>query len=374
MPHIYLDDQGMRIVWTYLEDLWTTESLDGRTLSPPRRLELPVSTGWKEGGGPCFKDEQGRYVMQFGSDRSSDHEWATYLCWSRDFVNWSAPARVGQRISYLVQEEGRYLGVAFDRTSDDEAQPAAMTSRDLLQWERLGKTTGWRMNCSERSILRREDGTYEMYSVFRTKPFPARYGRPYTISLVATFRQTSPDALAWSEPVELDRGLGWGRDSSSGLGSCRLFSIRANGRTVLMQIRQHELPIQISIKFLRETADGSWQVSPWIDSLLPMNRPPVMADIAYHPQWGYVLAWCGDGSEDAVDLHVMRTGSLDSIFNSPPSPASQDWQAREWSAQALQLQIDGQKEAAQAAWQRVAREFPQTTWAKEAEKQLATPK
>ena len=93
-PALLVDDKAIRLVWSRGGDLWSSVSTDGKTYSRPRKLPLPVSTAWLESDPRLMRDESGRFSLSFVSDRDEQHRRLVYLCWSRDFVHWSAPCIV----------------------------------------------------------------------------------------------------------------------------------------------------------------------------------------------------------------------------------------------------------------------------------------
>ncbi|MGB2614805.1 MAG: hypothetical protein WBE06_08880 [Phycisphaerae bacterium] len=93
-PAVQADDQTIRVIWSFEGDLWSSASTDGETFSPPWKLDLPVSSGWNESH-PCLvRDESGRFILIFLSDRDAQHRSLAYVSWSRDFLHWSSPALI----------------------------------------------------------------------------------------------------------------------------------------------------------------------------------------------------------------------------------------------------------------------------------------
>ncbi|MCX5677432.1 MAG: hypothetical protein NTX87_20825, partial [Planctomycetota bacterium] len=133
-PAILADDEAIRLVWSYRGDLWSSVTADGERFSPPRRLDLPVSTGWRETA-PCLaRDERGRFILVFLSDRDARHRTLAYVCWSRDFVHWSAPGLVcnegiSEARTLLADNRGQLVYLA--RTAGGYK---AFVSTDAYQW------------------------------------------------------------------------------------------------------------------------------------------------------------------------------------------------------------------------------------------------
>jgi TolA-binding protein len=108
-PAILADEDSIRLIWSYQGDLWSSVSTDGRIFTPPQRLDLPVSSGWTEWHPRLERDEEGRFVLFFESNRDAQHRNLVYRCWSRDFEHWSAPAVAGQGADGYPRDP--YVGV-----------------------------------------------------------------------------------------------------------------------------------------------------------------------------------------------------------------------------------------------------------------------
>ena len=106
-PSIQLDDQAIRIVWSRMGDLWWTESRDGKTFTSPQRLPMPVSTSWSEERPTLLRDESGRFILAFISDRNGQRTKRLYVCWSRDMLHWSNPAMVEDRVVSIYDLAGQ---------------------------------------------------------------------------------------------------------------------------------------------------------------------------------------------------------------------------------------------------------------------------
>ena len=111
-PAVQADDGAIRLVWSRGGDLWSSVSTDGKTFSRPRKLPLPVSTAWVEYSPRLMRDKSGRFSLSFISDRDEQHRPLLYLCWSSDFVHWSAPCAVSEfaPVDYdmMLAPDGKY--------------------------------------------------------------------------------------------------------------------------------------------------------------------------------------------------------------------------------------------------------------------------
>ena len=112
-PCLQVDNECIRVAWSFEGDLWWSASTDGRTYARPRKLPLPVSSAWREDTPKFMRDESGRFVLRLSSDRDPHHGGLTYVTWSRDFRHWSAPAKVadGQASLEMQNDRGWFLGI-----------------------------------------------------------------------------------------------------------------------------------------------------------------------------------------------------------------------------------------------------------------------
>ena len=107
---IQADDEAIRVVWSRGGDLWFSVSTDGHSYSLPKKLPLPVSTAWAEYSPRLIRDESGRFVLTFLSDRDEQHLRHLYITWSRDLSHWSAPSKIGRHVPMdydLAQDAAR---------------------------------------------------------------------------------------------------------------------------------------------------------------------------------------------------------------------------------------------------------------------------
>ena len=270
---VLAEEGGLRAVWTREGDLWSASSVDGRTFSEPHRMELPVSSAWLEHNVRCVRDESGRYVMMFNSTRNARHEDKVYVCWSRDFQHWTAPAIVSvancQGLS--TDDHGRLL-LATPVGSGAGRRVHVMTSRDGLNWERLCDLGA---AATMSNIIQREDGRLEVYTAAVTKKWDTKTGEggyPYG-SVIRVTRRLSSDGSEWPESEIVGEYEG---------GVPQLTAARCGGRTVLL----------VQSKFLLVEQPGAeWRKCvPAVDFL----SSPV--SLAWHPKWGMMAAWIASDS------------------------------------------------------------------------------
>ncbi|MDK1032871.1 MAG: hypothetical protein QGD94_12750, partial [Planctomycetia bacterium] len=186
---IQADDKAIRVVWDNQADIWSAVSTDGKTFSLPRKLPIPVSTGWREGSVRFWRDESGRFMLTFRSDRDRRHVGLLYVSWSRDFVHWSAPvAMLDQRVDQydvFQDDRGRFILAVVDRgggytvktTSEKNEQNIIIfASRDAYRWEKLVTIPEHRFRWTrEIQMLQRDDGKYELFVVKR----PVLHNEPF---------------------------------------------------------------------------------------------------------------------------------------------------------------------------------------------------
>ena len=275
-PSIQADAEAIRVVWTHGGDLWQSVSTDGRGFSRPARLAMPVSSGWTEEHPRLLRDESGRFLLVFLSDRNVLHESRAYACWSRDFAHWSAPTMVldrrVSRFDVLQDDRGRFV---FADTTGKKLTIAV--SRDLYRWEKTAQIPleDWGRGVA---IVQRDDGAYDLFVAnawyrSRDKRWPA-------LGQSVLRHYTSRDLASWTGGSELLR--------HRGPLSLFLSPVRRDGQTTLACFR-HVLnnPFGRFSLFRRTPAPASrWQQSPATDGLFSSNGA-----MAWHPRWGYMIAW-----------------------------------------------------------------------------------
>ncbi len=273
-PSIQADDEAIRVVWSWAGDLWSSESFDGERFSPPRRLPMPISSGWIEQDPLCRRDESGRFLLAFRSDREGQHEHRAYLCWSRDGTHWSSPSMVLPRsvnqFDFIQDRRGRFVWA-----DASGSQVTVLRSRDGYRWEELAR---WALPNEERAvrIVERRDGALELFvaGVVLRVTESADHTRN-----MAVWRYVSRDGVAWGAPAQVAYIKGHAPISMS--------AVHVDGRTVLAILSEHVFTgFRPFVQFWREADDGSpqegrrfWGVGSFYGSG------------AYHPRWGYLLAW-----------------------------------------------------------------------------------
>ena len=310
-PMLQVDAGAIRVFWPHQGDLYMAQSTDGAHFSKPLRLPLPVSSAWVERGIHCIRDESGRFVLLFRSNRDAQHEFRVYSCWSRDAVHWSNPAMVVDReagdYNMIQDSQGRFVWVDEDLWGDKEnakdRRVTILVSRDLLRWEQLAQ---WPVEhpAGGMRIHQRHDGTYQ---VFWAEERQGGDGEDYWY----VYCRSSKDGRTWSEPQELLRLRGQVWPSLS--------PMEVEGRTLLGILWRDEWgednPV---IRFIRENEDGTWQQAPAVYGI-----GSDFGSMAWHPRWGYVVVWTELPAILFYDLwdekgpFLIRGPSVDAFFPKP---------------------------------------------------------
>jgi TolB-like protein len=304
MPYIQADPEAIRLFWSHRGDLWCAQSTDGDHFTRPRRLGMPISSGWIETDPICFRDESGRFVMTFLSDRDGQHQMRAYFCWSRDGIRWSSPAMIEDRpvgrCDAIQDDRGNFIWAAAIQTDErnpriepDEASRISrgsphglyssvtiMKSRDGYCWTTLASLPIGHESQSVR-IFQGADGGYELYAIYKGDP---TYQGPWENEdlqfVLARYR--SRDGVAWSPPQQVTR-LWQERPGGS-----YFWAGQVQGRTTLAVFRNRSTAGDWNVlEMLREDDKGQW------------SQPQVTYDgvaspyagMAYHPRWGYLIAW-----------------------------------------------------------------------------------
>jgi len=315
-PAIQADEEAIRLVWDRRGDLWSSVSRDGNTFSPPRKLDLPVSSGWLEAEPILRRDESGRFLLTFTSERDRLHQKKRYSCWSRDFVHWSAPAGVGTLGSNAIRDrDGRVL-----RTERSKDRVWIKASRDGRRWQRLGSVSPVRQGDSISNVLlsQRDDGRYDLFLKERLPQGPKHSPEQQAPYLLV--HSVSADAQTWSPPSVLSKltyGLSWPP----------LVTAYAEGRCFALANRFVGVfggSGSCSSVLFCEDANGAWRRWGTISELVS-GHPA----LGHHPRWGYMIAWSRPaGTERSTDPgagpFLVRGASLESIaterLSSPRRP------------------------------------------------------
>ena len=268
-PSIQADDKAIRVFWSRRGDLWSSMSTDGARFSPPARLPMPVSSGWIEQSPICLRDESGRFLLAFRSDREGQHQQRVYLCWSRDAVRWSRPTMVVDRpvnvFDLIRDSKGRLLWA--DAT---DKKITIMRSKDGYLWRKLAQ---WQIEDDEKSIrlLRRDDGAYDLFIVhhhWMTKV------RNWQFSEMVVTHHAGKDAASWSDGQRVTR-RGW-EDNTP------VSAMHVGGQTVLAAFRKDGKDFVL----FRRKPDGAWQRADDVERLTT-----AAACMTHHPRWGFMIAW-----------------------------------------------------------------------------------
>jgi TolB-like protein len=289
---IQIDDQAIRLLWPRGGDLWFAVSTDGNSFSRPRRLPLPVSTAWEESDPRLIRDESGRFVLTFISDRDAQHRRTPYSCWSRDMVNWSSPAQISNLACWdydlALDGAGRLVCAIceFDKVR-------LLASSDGYDWQAL--PGNW--PAMSVRLLARDGGSLEMYlkrnlrtggeiAQFRAMPvfgrlmrFASRDGRNWSRGEVIA-EYAYDDQPLWIAPAP------------------------AKGGSLLLASVRHRLTVD---RYLRVWTESAGQWNPDFDV---WGFMPSTGSLAVHPKWGYVVSWmsadCGP--------YVMRSRAMPELL------------------------------------------------------------
>ncbi len=304
-PAIQMDSQGIRVVWAREGDLWSSVSTDGTTFSAPSRLDLPVSSGWKEERPEVFRDESGRFILTFISDRDRLHNERLYICWSRDFVHWSAPVMVCDRYLnryHVIQDDrGRYLAAMVSRR-----KTMLFSSRDASKWELVTGAGGKGYYFESVRILQDSSGEYQVLHSQMT----AGDASEHNVGAMMFFKIAGND-LDKLTYREIETGPLRPDDCSS----LSVFSVKGvNQMMAFGDDRLHLFqPKSAHAMLVSEQANY-------------MGRS---ASMGYHPKWEYVISWRQQAFSTTLTPEtgpfVIRGRSLAKIFptanfsSEPPS-------------------------------------------------------
>jgi len=236
-------------------------------------------------------------------------------------VHWSAPAAISnryirERCAVMADDRGRTLWV-----ESNNGLLRIYATSDGVRWEQLAflKSEEPKGSLLFPHLFQRPDGQYELLAssgrvyLSNDKPGPKDWH--------GYVRYLSGDAKVWSQPQRLwdlpnltyswagavrgekgavILGLGLGYESLSP----KLWGVKRTSQTILFA----ELP------------DGTWKASGTFRGLIPGAGA-----IAYHPRWGYVIAWMmpeeeyyrGWNPRPACGPFVMRNSSLDTVMAAP---------------------------------------------------------
>ena len=272
-PAIQADEEALRLVWSFRGDLWSSESTDGKRFSSPRKLDLPVSSGWNEFAPRLLRHESGRLVLTFLSDRDGQHRNLPYVCWSRDFIHWSRPSlivdeSVPEHYDLLRDDRGRLILAC--RTAKGHK---ALVSSDMYRW--ATETLPGRVLMQDRT------GRFHCYNLVRKKG--ETYAKEMVPHAYELYGWTSGDLHTWSGRRLLGK---FGLDGE--FPSTSLFAFEDKSGPLLLGFG---LVDRWGVGLCEPGENGEWRVTSRAWGLLPGS-----VSAAYHPRWGYLMAALSEGN------------------------------------------------------------------------------
>ena len=267
---------------------------------------MPVSTGWMERSPKCLRDESGRLLLAFRSDREGQHQMRVYVCWSRDGVHWSHPAMTVDRtvgsFDLIQDDRGRFVwaDVAGKRIT-------VLRSIDAYRWEKLAELELPKEGLDV-CILQGRNGMYELF--FDEQPLDSRILSSRR-TVTRLFCRRSTDGRKWGavERVSYTRG-------ASGLS---LSALHWGGKSLLACFPRISYEHNLAPVFARQKADGTWQRA--------VTFGPAAASYAaleHHPRWGYMMAWKHPPGtslfiDDVAGPYFVRGPSVEACFAQKPT-------------------------------------------------------
>ena len=325
-PALQADEGGIRLVWSHRGDLWSSISSDGERFSPPRRLDLPVSSAWLEESPRLLRDESGRFILTFRSDRDARHRYLLYVCWSRDFIHWSAPAQIldwsGASYDVIRDDRGRFIWAGVNTAGDI----VLGTSPDGYRWELMGQVrpTRRRVRIDRAKILQRPDGRYELFTR-EYDPVPSDEGQEGEVTqtryICFLVRRVSGDLRNWAEPETLGEF-----GSPHGYDLQQMSAALGKKDPVVLAYLGWALRRPRAVLFAPDET-GAWRKSPECAGLGLASY-----SIAFHPRWGYLIASrmgeCGPYLMHGPSLDPFRLSeSGTAVASSVPPGPGRDGQA-----------------------------------------------
>jgi TolB-like protein len=297
-PAIQMDDLTIRMVWSRGGDLWSAISTDGNSFSTPRKLPLPVSSAWDESDPRLLRDESGRFVLTFISDRDGQHRSIVYICWSRDFVNWSEPAMISDRscntYDIVMDSSGRLVCAIGTEI---------LSSRDGFQWNPMSVASKGSKSgaINQVRLLPRDNGRIELFAIREIQPFRT------TPPPLQVLRFVSQDGLVWSQPEILAEYRMGGY-----YGPCLSAAACDKGAAIFIGNRKRNS--KISRVRMVTGAPPKWDSSGEVWGFMPGP-----GSMAFHPRWGYVLAsMSGSGrtqfTHEDYGPYMMRSPDMPALL------------------------------------------------------------
>jgi len=312
-PGIQMDDVAIRLVWARGGDLWSAVSTDGNSFSLPRKLPLPVSSAWDESDPRLLRDESGRFILMFRSNRDAQHRNLIYVTWSRDFVEWSTPVLVCDR-AYGGYDAVQDSAGRFVCAMSAYRAVKFMVSRDCYQWAPLPDGP----RGQDPKLLCRPDGTLELLITdsLRGEIENGNLGDYRALPVFGQIsRFVSSDGIQWSDG-EILYQFKYDRRAE-------IFTV-ARGESGSVVLCGQTGDVMDAIALMMTEGASRWERTGEVPSLIGH-----VASLAIHPKWGYVLAWMS-GTGGAWFQHknygpyLMRSHELPAFFarSGKPIPAS----------------------------------------------------
>ena len=279
-PAIQLDSDAIRLVWARGGDLWSAVSMDGNSFTLPRKLPLPVSSAWDESDPRLLRDESGRFILMFRSNRDGQHRDLIYVTWSRDFVDWSTPVLVCDRAygGYDVVQDstGRfvcamsaYRAVKF------------MVSRDCYQWAPLRDGP----RGQDPKLLCQPDGTLALFVTDSlAQELDSGYQALPVFGQISRF--VSSDGIHWSDGEILYQYKYDRRAEIFSVAQGENGSVILSGTRTEAEFSRLTGDVMDAITLMITESASRWERTGEVPSLIGG-----VASLAIHPKWGYVLAW-----------------------------------------------------------------------------------
>jgi len=302
VPSIQADNEAVRVVWCYGQDIWCSVSTDGDAFSLPRKIALPVSSAWTERDAKVLRDESGRFLLVFASDRGGQHRMRPYVSFSRDFVHWSAPAAIAdeallREYGILQDDRGRFVLVKLAwRQSRPTIQ--VWSSRDAYDWQRSAEISLRlpRSDIDDVRVMQEADGRYVIFFTSgRIQRLTRENGTTFDEGepLTHVWHMASNDLVEWSEPAKVAEVC---------CGQVTLCAMQPAGRLLLAAFLSPPRPLLSKasreafghlsqsgpgVVMYRGRGTAEWLRTALAPTPVDDNRPAM----AYHRRWGYMLAW-----------------------------------------------------------------------------------
>ncbi|MEX1017201.1 MAG: hypothetical protein WDZ31_10705 [Phycisphaeraceae bacterium] len=297
--------------WNHRQDLWQAVSEDGgQTWSDQQRLPVPVNSAHREYHPQVIRDQHGRYVLLFVSDRDAFRQLSPYIATSRDLKHWTRPRRIGDgpaAYAFLYQDAQQ----RFVLLQDGRRRLWQRTSDDLVDWSAPEPVVTAEQGVAmfRPRVVRTADGRYHLLAIW-CQPMA---GQRTPMWLVAG---ESVDGVSWSN---------WRVLSEPGDEVRQVYAV-PSGRELLVLTEQ---------AVYRRDAAGRW--SHGSVGGLAWTAVPGGAAEGVRLADGRVLAGAGVGEVDHVvrvdftqlEAHV-REGELPGwgMLKMQPVPARPAWDAK----------------------------------------------